>query len=483
MKNTKIMLRALTMLLAVLMIVSVTACKDDGNTDDTGVGTVDTIPEGDEKLELPDVNYGGSELFTILCRSGSNSEYINDIEIKELTTTTDSVDKAVYTRNRNVETQFGVKISLISDNDTAINSAIINTVGSGDDAYDLVANQGRYVFQHIVADRTSDINDFEYIDLDKSWWNQSAKENWATPGGKIFAMNGDISYLSIGSTAGIYFNKTILNDAKITLPYTYVREGTWTFEKYKQMIIQASGAISGDGSGILGQDMFAYATEKYRGPGAIIDSTGVPILERQSDGKYKIGVQTQRVYDAADAYTELLNSPYSHLGALNDVRSAFAKGTVVFTEDNIKVAPTFSATVDFGIVPIYKYDDVTEDYPSYIGSGTNTFFILKTVPVGDREFVGVITEALAYYGQKLITPVYYDRVLSYQAINSPDDLEMLNIIHDSMQVSFAEYCNPGNICGTLQTAFESNTNYSTVIAGLGKAILLNLESWYALDNK
>ncbi|MBR4013056.1 MAG: hypothetical protein IKJ00_02050, partial [Clostridia bacterium] len=162
MKKLKLLTRALALLLSLLMVVSIVACANDEETeetDDVSV-TVDTA-EGDEKLELPDVNYDGAP-FTILGRSGSNSEYMKDLDISELTAESDSVDKAVYQRNRTVEEAYGVEIILIAEEETKLNSTVMNSVSSGDDTYDIIATQGRYVFQFIVGNNASEIHDFEY---------------------------------------------------------------------------------------------------------------------------------------------------------------------------------------------------------------------------------------------------------------------------------------------------------------------------------
>ena len=489
MKKTKLLIRSMALLISVLMTVSMIACsKDDADATESSEESSDSVEtsESEEKLELPDVNYDGAT-FTILGRSGHNGEYKNDLDITELTTQTTAIDKAVYQRNQKVEKTYGVDIILITEEDTKLNSTVMNTVATGDDTYDVVATHGRYVFQLIVGGNASEIHDFEYIDLEKSWWLGNLEEVWSTPGGKLFAINGDISYIYIGCMGGIYFNKSVLNNANITLPYEHVRNGTWYFSTYKQMLIDVSESINGDGSGVIGQDTFAYIAEQYRGPGTIIESTGVETLVLGGDGTYSIGVKTQIVYDAADEYETLLKQPYAHLVSNSDLgvmRNEFGNGRAIFIEDNIKEAPKFKQKgIDFGLVPIYRYNDTVGDLNLCIGSGTNTFMIPKTVPESNRERVGVVLEAMAYYGQKIMIPAYYDKILSYQSMQSPDDLEMLHLIHDSARVDLAEYLNPGNIKGTLFAAIESNTDFSTGIAGIGKAALVHLDSWYALDKK
>ena len=485
MKKTKLLSRIIALLMCLLMMLSLFACKKDEPVAETTEETtsVDT-DDGEEKLELPDVNYGG-ELFTILGRSGDNGEWMRDLDISSLSVESDQVDQAVYQRNKKVEDAYGVDIVLITQDVVDLNKTLITTVGAGDDNYDLVATHGRYVFDHIIANRASEIHDFKYIDLEKSWWLDNLEEVWTTPGGKLFAVNGDISYMYLGCMGGIYFNKDVLNAAKIELPYEYVRNDTWYYSTFKKMVMDADASVDGDGSGVIGQDIFAYVTERFRGPGTVVESTGIPPLIKGGDGKYSIGVKNQRIYDAADDYMLLLQKPYAGMASsVAEMRDAFKKEKAVFIEDNLKEAPRFKqAGVDFGLVPIYKYDDSVGDLGLCVGSGTNTFMIPITAAESDRERISVVVEAMAYYGQKYMIPVYYDKILSYQSMQSPDDLEMLHRIRGAARIDLAEYLNPGDIKGTLFNSIESGVNYATVVAGLGKSVWIDLDTWYALDNQ
>ena len=487
MKKTKLLSRIMALLMCLLMMLSMFACKKEEQKpveETTESISVDTVGGEEEKLELPDVNYDG-ELFTILGRSGDNGEWIKDLDISELTATSDQVDQAVYQRNKKVEETYGVDIVLLTQDVVALNNTLITTVGAGDDNYDLVATHGRYVFDHIIASRASEIHDFKNIDLEKSWWLDNLEEVWTTPGGKLFAVNGDISYMYLGCMGGIYFNKDVLNNANITLPYEYVRNDTWYYSTFKQMVIEADASLNGDGSGVIGQDTFAYVTERFRGPGTVVESTGVPPLVKGGDGKYSIGVKDQRIYDAADDYMLMLQKPYACMASsVAEMRDAFKNEKAVFIEDNLKEAPRFKQSgVDFGLVPIYKYDENVGDLGLCVGSGTNTFMIPITVADTNKEMIGVVVEAMAYYGQKYMIPVYYDKILSYQSMQSPDDLEMLHRIRGAARIDLAEYLNPGDIKGTLFNSIESGVSYATIVAGLGKTVWIDLDTWYALDEQ
>ena len=154
------------------------------------------------------------------------------------------------------------------------------------------------------------------------------------------------------------------------------------------------------------------------------------------------------------------------------------------TEDNIKNISAFAKKgLNFGIVPNYKYDE-NGAVPSVIGSGTNTFMVLKTISEENKERISVILEAMAYYGQTNVIKTYYSQVLQYQASPTEDDRQMLVEIHDSAIVSFAEYLNPGNLTFLIYKIIEGDyAEVGSAINTVRGVALAELDGWMQVDAK
>ena len=450
----------------------------------------DTTPQGHvDKFEVPEINYGGKTFFIAARNYG---EYQEDLaaHIEELDAKTTSIDRATFLRNKKVSEEFGVNFEFVLDTDENLISAVNNVSTSGDLFCHLYVNHGRYVFGHVINNLAADWNTMTHVNLDNSWWTQSVKTNWATPNGKIFAVMGDLSYMSVGNMGGIFYNKTMFKNAVgLKTPYDHIKEGTWTYANFKKTIMDLDATLDGDGSGDIATDKFAYGTQQWRGPQVIIPSTGKNYLElNKAIGKYTIGIDDERVEGAVSDYIKLLQDPVTYyttrgISVNGDLRDAFADGRIGMMEDNLKCAAEFAGDgVNFGIVPNYKYDDLVDGYPACIGSGTNTFMVLNAATQEQRDMISVICEAMAYYGQKDVISVYYDTILKYQAMRDAKDLEMLIAIHDSAVVQLIDYAAFGKLGDIVMLVKNGeHSSFTTALDALVGPTMMDLDKWYALD--
>ena len=508
MKNSKWIVRIALLLLICTMVLSAVACNQtpadgpgtdpvetDPVTDPNNSGTdpetdpdtnPDTNPETDPETDpeadasLPELNMGGRE-FTVLLRTGD--EYINDIGIMKVFESSSSIDRAVYTRNRAVMDKYNM---IFNFKQTGSFSSDVSTGRARPDQYGILVGMGREIFSGIIAGYYADWNDLEHVDLTQPYWAQSAIEQWSTPAGKIFAMNGDLSYMSVGNSTAMFFNKSIISEVGVTSPYQLVYDDAWTVEAFIQMVTDCDSNLDGDGSGSALTDTFGYATERWRGPGFVTFCGGVGALEKKSDGTYKIGIAKESVADVIQDYIDMImTTDVALYGSLGDTRNAFQSGRAAFLDDNVKCAVNFSGTaLDFGILPWPKASK-RGDYVSPVGSGTNTFAVYGNMSEQAMKESSAVLEAMACYGQRDVLDYYYGTVLSYQGTKDEDSLAMMKMIHDALFYDFAAYSSFGGIADVVQRVIEDSGTYGgniyTAISHLEEKTMIDLELWYLLD--
>ena len=490
--KTSILSRIALLLLALTLILATAACgntANSGNASTSGNGsnaqtTTPPVVEDNPIESLPDITYNYED-FTILLRNGA--EHISDIAVEKLTSESSSVDKAVYERNLDIQERFQVNFVFVTSAVSDFKATVNKAVQTGDHLYDVIAGDGRTVFDGVIAGYYIDWNELEHIDLDGEWWSQSARKEWATPGGRIFAMNGDLSYMSIGNNSAMYFNKTVLNDAGITSPYTHAYANTWTMETFAQMVKQVDANLNHDNTNAIETDSFGYATQQWRGPIYATFSAGIGSLVKNSDGKYEIGFKNETIHKVVETYLDLVfDSDAAYYGTnLTKIRNAFASGNVIFTDDNVKCAVSFKGSgIDFGIVPVPKANEDVP-YSSLVGSGTNTFAVIKTLKNEYLDRASLILEAMACYGHVDVIPYYYDTILSYQAMQDEDSLEMLKIIRSAGFFDLGHYTTFGDIADITKLIIDNPGTYGqniyTAIAVLESRTMAELEIWYYLD--
>ena len=504
MKNSKWIVRIALLLLICTMVLSAVACNQtpadgpgtdpvetDPVTDPNNSGTdpetdPDTNPETDPETDpeneyvLPELDMGGKE-FTVLLRTGD--EYINDIGIMKVFDSSSSIDRAVYTRNRAVMDKYNM---IFNFKQTGSFSSDVSTGRARPDQYGILVGMGREIFSGIIAGYYADWNDLEHVDLTQPYWAQSAIEQWSTPAGKIFAMNGDLSYMSVGNSTAMFFNKSIINEVGVTSPYQLVYDDAWTVEAFIQMVTDCDSNLDGDGSGSALTDTFGYATERWRGPGFVTFCGGVGALEKKNDGTYKIGIAKESIADVIQDYIDMImTTDVALYGSLGDTRNAFQSGRAAFLDDNVKCAVNFSGTaLDFGILPWPKAS-TRGDYVSPVGSGTNTFAVYGNMSEQAMKESSAVLEAMACYGQRDVLDYYYGTVLSYQGTKDEDSLAMMKMIHDALFYDFAAYSSFGGIADVVQRVIEDSGTYGgniyTAISHLEEQTMVDLELWYLLD--
>ncbi|MBQ9113195.1 MAG: hypothetical protein IJY08_06410 [Clostridia bacterium] len=486
--------RFLSLILATLMLVfALASCSGDDNTTDTDApnNTVSTETGEQEMQPVFSGNTYDNRPFNVLCRKDtSNGIYESDINVASYGNDATTVQKAVYNRNIVVEDILKIRFNFVSVVNTTIENTISTSVLVGEtDSYDLIVADGRTIFNGVLGKDYVDWTELEYVNLDAPWWSQNAREEWTTVGDRLFAMNGDLSYMSVGSANVMYFNRDIFeNNSNLISPYDHVKNNTWTLESFKISVTDADAAMAGegDGSGNIKTDTFGYISQCWRGPIQAMYCAGISTLVKGGDGKYSIGLESLRFSDAFGAYDAIVQSSSTYYtSSLSNARSGFTGGMGAYFDDNVSSAVNYSdSNLNFGIVPWPKYDAEVEGYNALVGSGTNTFAVPQNTSAENRVRISEVLEAMAYYGYKEVISSYFDTVISYQAVQDQESYEMLQIIHENLHFDLGHYANFGGIGDIGKNVVDKKDGYQTVSTALTtikKKVMDEFEVWYLLD--
>jgi len=90
--------------------------------------------------------------------------------------------------------------------------------------------------------------------------------------------------------------------------------------------------------------------------------------------------------------------------------------------------------VDYGIVPIPKYDELQEDFTA-VGTGLVVSFPVSATNI---ERSAAIADSLAYYGRLYVLPAYVENTLMYKGTRDEDAARMIEIILDSVFYDFGK---------------------------------------------
>lgn len=456
-------------ILAVLsMLPLFAACQDTKpNESITTDGTTDAPQETDDPYDdkVPDQDFH-EWTFTISAPAPSNwgaASYDRE------ETNEDTINDAIYTRNRNLEQRFNIKIDAISMGYTGTQANEFQSYKlAGEDVIDMIAvgyfQSGKPL---ITQDMILPWNDVPYINLERDWWNESISETLSILG-NYYLIVGDVNWYTMKETAVCYFNKTVAETYSSIVGdlYQTVRDKKWTFDR----ALEISKQISKDnGDNIWDEkDTYGAVQDAVIGTTGFIYAAGYHTVYSTDEGML-LNINTQKMANIINyIYSFCFENNASYTEASGMIETS--KGMPIFFDNralfmfmSMRHAETFrSYDSDFGIIPYPLYDENQKKYTTYCDQWGLSCGLPSTAT--DTARTGAILEAMSALSRKLVVPAYYERTLMGKIKRDDESEEMLNVIFSNILYDFGiSYCTELDyIIGESMVRSKSN----------------NLTSWY-----
>ncbi len=482
--------RFIALALAALMLCPMFAACGDKTKPDTTSGsdvsdTTDTS-ELEETLGVPlTADYGGED-FNIL--TAGNVAY-NDFAFEE-----DSalpLASAQYKRKTKVQEDYKIKIN--EEAKKAYSSgggpgfmAINQSVNSGDCTYDLALIAGYDVSVLAYSGLLYDLNSVPGIDLSKSWWDQKANESLSVRD-VMFFTTGDITCSDNDATFCLMFNKQLVKNYDLQNPYQLVDDGNWTLDTFGTLCKTVTEDLNQDGQ-MNENDRFGLLVWDDSVVG-IVNAAGQRCCTINTEGQIELTLYNETTVAALEKYFDIAyDTQYSFTYQRNIKSGApmWQNDQALFWTSLLGNMPTFrEMESDFGILPYPKLNTTQDEYYHTVAP-YNSQFICVPLIQDDVERTGTITEALAYYGQKIVLPAYYDVTLIGQSARDEESESMVEIILDTLVFDIGYYYQIGpynkqliimirNYDRNFASMYDSHKNSATALLSVineyyGKAV-------------
>jgi len=436
------MKKSICFLVCMVIIFVITSCNSPidapaeiKETSDTAedVSDIEETKEVSIFEILPDRDFGGIK-FTIYVPPNPDSPVDKGTFVEDMTG--ESFNDVVFERNRNVEEQYNVKIAALYGNswDTTYTDLKKNVLANemNADVYftHVMSGLGSMITEGLLMEWTS----VPHINFDNPWWNQSVNNNLSVAN-KLYYTS---SSLSIDDPLVLLFNKEMAEAYSIENPYDLVKSGKWTIEKLRELSKAVSVDLNGDGEYKMEDDQFGleygiqwqtpslmYACDEIS---MILDENGYPELMLNTQKKitayekiFNLLYEGDQTYCYVGNTTETANIP--HIG--------IDSGRVLFCQWNLFSCEKLrDCEIDYGILPLPKYDEVQKDYMS--NSWTGMYCLPIIISEETLDMVGILMESMSALGKKDVIPVYYEVLLKEKISRDEDSREMLDIILNGM---------------------------------------------------
>lgn len=434
------MKRKLSLLLCLMLILSAVSCGGEtgGETKTTTSGDdSESTTEAKSEYDFADIDYGGKDFVFLNIDSATVTRSMRCVDSEM---TGDILDDAIWKRSSEIEDMYNLKIVEQLEAYDQIDDMVRTTVLSGDDDYQVAFPLTAQMASLFTDGLVWDLNEGSGFQFDKPWWDSAVMSEAAV--GKdeaIYFASSDISLHNFNMSWCMYFNRNMVIDHQLELPYDMVKEGKWTYDELLKYISvghnlngDASYAWNKDGKSVYGittmqpdgiTNSFVACGEKY-----ISMNNGDPILAAGSEHFYNIADKLAKIYGTeGQAFFGNDRNNGSHY------EMVFASGRSMFTACEIKGGNGYSAYSnmkdDYGIVPMPKLDENQENYISPIALWT--YFIVIPKTNNDIETTSKILDTLAYLSYRDVVPAFYDVTLNIKNIRDEETTEMLDIIRAS----------------------------------------------------
>ena len=448
-----------------LLLSAVTSCGSESTKNQTSSSLDDTTPpEETVDTEVPIADLDGYK-FRILS--------FGDYGLKSMWAESETgslLNDTVYRKIRTVEERLNCDIALAENaslsSGTGNSNLIKNPILADEDAFDLVGYHDITLAGMSLEGLLLNTYKIPNLDFSKPWWPEFTIESLSV-GEKMYLFSNYLSYQRTMETHVLFFNKTLLTDNSIELPYSSVKDGSWTLDKLSSIIKLGSKDLNGDSVMDENDQYGAVNNPYYYG---VMEAYRLEPYQHDADGNLTY------VFDL-DKYQTLVEKLFGFFrgeGSFTTKKgeetfSMFANGQAMFTHGNIGEAiDIYSASnVIYGVLPMPKVDETQDDY--YSGCNDKPLAVpITAAPNIDK--VGMIIENLSAEGYRQVYPVLFEQALKARYADQSDDADMFDIINKNSILSFSyiygENSPYNNMLEKLFAGKNPNTNVASYAASI-----------------
>ncbi len=477
--------KLLVLLLCGVMLIGMFAgCANSGEEDQTSDKKEEESSWISGELDLS-VDMDGKEVVILTLR---------EIDVGPEENSSDPLEDAVYRRNDMLQTQLGVELNTILNEDyTNLGETVKTDVSAGTGEYHIV-------YQHMVDaasnlalnDYLYNLTELEYVDFDQPWWDQDCKNGFMI-GDNMMIVCGDLLPSTMLITATVVFNKDLFDERDWEYPYQDAREGTWTLDDMITLTKEQTKDLSGDGKINYQDDFYGLVGWSldcdynfFFGSGCTMftfDSDHLPVYEVNAD-------RLQTVYDKV--YQLIITQQSFHVTVAEYLAdntmfqqpdNVFKSGRALFFATDLNKCVALKDMEDnYGMLPHPKYDEKQEEYLSFVNGAASMVIVPKSLTDDKLQVSGYMMEALASSSYYMVTDTLYEKIAKSKTARDPESAEMVDVIirHKVFDFGYGHFHSKGLACASVfQTALNAKQDsiVRTITSG-EKATIKELKKIY-----
>lgn len=424
-------------LLAVLIGLSACAVTDQGKpSSDTTEQITDAVPEtssepptdspepGKQGLleSLPDADLG--EYAIMIAAADPDSILPTDGET--------AADKARLSAVKAVEDKYSTTVMIYSATASELLTEARKNYMSDMYFADLMAIPGEMLGAFYSEKILANMYSLPFTDYEKEYYCQSVNSE-VVFGTDLAGVTG-AAIETTRDTDCIFFNRQLAEEYLSTDIYDTVFSGGWTFDTMRALAAEFCAKTAD--SGIYG---FASQMPNNELINALSISQGIDFVETQYGKAPEINYFSESTLKTAaekavDGLYKLLYKDKVVPKSKASPEELFVEGKLLFLADRVGFAEKIPSDVDWGILPLPKYDEAQSEYVSYLSGDAQFFCALSNTPYYRNS--GLILEALNASAFEKAGDSYRSYLVNYH-LRSNDSAKILKMIEGNKKTDFA----------------------------------------------
>lgn len=465
--------RIVSLMLILLMALSfLLSCKEETDVITSSTTKEEKIPYL-EKLGSRNFN---NEEFVILDANDYPSMHINIPSDEGYTT--DTINNAIYDRDKRIESLYNVKIKYVQITNAAKGiTAFTNSFSAGEQEYDTIIStaSGGRIDMLATNGYLADLCSIPTLDLKADWWSSLMYENIRLNDCMYFT-TGDIAASVYDAPFAIFSNNKLLADYGVTADlFKVVSEGKWTLDYMASLVKDVSKDLDNDS--IMNADVDLFSTicqgSRLTSNGWLVGA-GYSMSDIENDNTIVVqGANDRMLSIIGKLKTIIVPATYNKPNDVID--KTFKDNRAVFLCHLMESAKMRLTDMDnnFSILPMPKYDENQKDYRSLVNGWVDCYIGVPGYVSDDAEYakkVGFLLEAMAYSSYETVRPKVYDIVYKGRTVRDEGSARMLDIIYNSLYLDFNSLYNFGGSCDAISDHIFKGSELASVLDSKKSAI-------------
>ncbi len=407
--------------------------KSPNNTspDSSSNESEESTEEEDYLSHLSSFSFDDVDFRILANGSGAGEWEGHEIEAKDMTG--DIINDAVYERNAIIRDNYGV--NLISVKSTGICSDDFRqAINASSYDYDMGLVYANASIPMSLEGGLYDLTQLPTVQLDAPYFDQNANST-LTLENHLYVSYGDMNMQNIDLAWCVMFNKQLATDNALPNMYEFAEKGEWDLDTLSTLSKNCLRDLDGDGV-ITEDDSLGLVTPYDRTCLALLFASDIKLIEKDENDSPVYNPLSEKAYSVYEKIISLYNDDYCM--NVNKITNSWRGSENMFMENRIlfyvecmqNLSRFRNMEVDFGVLPMPKYDKTQESYCSMVCD----FAAATVIPsyCQNTELAGFVLEAINAASHDTVREAYVEKALKYKNSRDEESLTSINIILDTM---------------------------------------------------